>query len=69
MDNQSFRIQDCALIAIATGEKAQNLRELRDRLKYIPPSSLYYHFWGGLLHHHFDDPEFQNDFARWYSTY
>jgi hypothetical protein len=65
MDNQPFRMQDCALIAIATGEKAQNLRELRDRLKDIHSSSLYYHFWGGLLHHHFDDPEFQNDFARW----
>jgi len=67
MINQAFRIQDCALIAIATGEKAQNLREFRDRLKNIHPGCLYYHFWGGLLHPHFDDPEFQNDFAVWAS--
>ena len=67
MVNQAFNIMDCALIAIATGEKAQNLRELRDQLKNIHPGCLYYHFWGGLLHPHFDDPEFQNDFAVWAS--
>jgi hypothetical protein len=65
MNNQSFKIHDCALIAIATGEKAQNLRELRDKLKTIHPGCLFYHFWGGLLNPHFDDPEFQNDFAVW----
>lgn len=67
MSNQAFNVMDCALIAIATGEKAQNLRELRDQLKYIHPGCLYYHFWGGLLNSHFDDPEFQNDFAVWAS--
>jgi Family of unknown function (DUF5752) len=67
MNNQSFRIFDCALVAIATGEKAQNLRELRDLLKIVHPGCLYYHFWGALLHPHFDDPEFQNDFAVWAS--
>jgi hypothetical protein len=65
MNTQALRIQDCALIAIATGEKAQNLRELRDQLKNIHPGCLFYHFWGGLLNPHFDDPEFQNDFAVW----
>jgi len=64
-NNKSFKIMDCALIAIATGEKAQNLRELRDQLKHIHPGCLFYHFWGGLLNPHFDDPEFQNDFAVW----
>jgi len=67
MVNQTFKILDCALIAIATGEKAQNLRELRDILKNIHHGCLYYHFWGGLLRPHFDDPEFQNDFAVWAS--
>jgi hypothetical protein len=67
MANQTFKIMDCALIAIATGSKAQNLRELRDQLQTIHPGCLYYHFWGGLLHPHFDDPEFQNDFAVWAS--
>jgi len=65
MENQAFHILDCALIAISTGQKAQNLRELRDQLRDIHPGCLYYHFWGGLLHPHFDDPEFQNDFAVW----
>jgi hypothetical protein len=67
MDNQSINIMDCALIALATGVKAQNLRELRDKLKDIHPGCLYHHFWGNLLHPHFDDPEFQNDFAVWAS--
>jgi hypothetical protein len=69
MDNQEIRIMDCALIAIATGVKAQNLRELRDQIQNIHPGSLYHHFWGNLLNPHFDDPEFQNDFAVWTSRY
>ncbi len=67
MINAEFKLMDCALIAIATGEKAQNLRELRDLLKIIHPGCFYYHFWGGLLRPNFDDPEFQNDFAVWAS--
>lgn len=65
MNNQDINIMDCALIAIATGVKAQNLRELRDQLVTIHQGSLYHHFWGNLLNPHFDDPEFQNDFAVW----
>jgi hypothetical protein len=68
MANKDFKIMDCALIAIATGEKAQNLRELRDLLKNTHPGCLYYHFWGGLLRPKFDDPEYQNDFAVWASS-
>jgi len=63
----SFAVKDCALIAIATGELAQTLRELRDKLKTISTSCIYYHFWGGLLRPRFDDPEYQNDFAVWCS--
>ncbi len=33
---KDFNIMDCALIAIATGEKAQNLRELRDIIENYP---------------------------------
>jgi hypothetical protein len=62
---EPFALMDCALIAIATGEKTQNLRELRDRLQTADPNCLHYHFWGGLLRPHFDDPEYQNDFAAW----
>jgi hypothetical protein len=58
-------IKDCTLIAIATGRRAQNLRELRDNLQTVHPGSIYYHFWGGLLRSRFDDPEYNNDFAAW----
>ena len=60
-----FLIKDCALAAIATGLHAQNLRELRDHLTDIHLGCIYYHFWGGLLRPHFDDPEYNNDFASW----
>lgn len=60
-----FVVKDCTLAAIATGQRAQNLRELRDNLVSIHPGSIYYHFWGGLLRPRFDDPEYNNDFASW----
>ena len=58
-------VKDCALITIATGIRAQNLRELRDKLEAVHPSSIYYHFWGRLLAPSFEQPEFNNDFAAW----
>ncbi|MFP5212241.1 MAG: DUF5752 family protein [Acidobacteriota bacterium] len=61
----AFAVKDCVLIAIATGERAQTLRELRDRLHDAHSGCVYYHFWGGLLYTRFDDPEFQNDFSSW----
>jgi hypothetical protein len=61
-----FAITDCALIAIATGEKAQNIREMHNRLmRTYDEGVIYYHFWGGLLRPHFVDPEYQNHFAGW----
>ncbi|UCF05939.1 MAG: hypothetical protein JSV33_02570 [bacterium] len=62
---QSFEVKDCALAAIATGKHAENLKELRNIIVTIQPSSLYYHFWGQLLRPRFDDPEYNNDFAIW----
>jgi len=63
---ETFAVTDCALIAIATGEKAHNLRELLSRLIHTDnQETLYYHFWGGLLRPHFVDPEYPNDFAAW----
>ena len=62
---QPFAVKDCALIAIATGIQAYNLRELRDKLTNIHPGSIYYHFWGSLLFPRFEEPEFINDFAAW----
>jgi hypothetical protein len=61
-----FAVTDCALIAIATGEKAQNIREMHNRLmRTYDDGVMYYHFWGGLLRQHFVDPEYQNHFAGW----
>jgi hypothetical protein len=63
---EPFFLTDCALISIATGETAHNLRELKDRLDRITdPTVTYYHFWAGLLRPTFVDPEYQNDFAAW----
>lgn len=60
-----FRVKDCALIAIATGRRAQNLVQFRDQLLLAHPGSIYHHFWGGRLSPSFADPEYQNDFAAW----
>ncbi len=67
--SEGFNIKDCALIAISTGEKAQNLRELSNILKTTHAGCLYFHFWGGRLRPDYDDPEYQNDFAIWASRY
>ena len=60
-----LEIKDCALVAIATGRRARNLRELRDGILEADPASIYYHFWGGLLRSTFDDPRYHNSFAIW----
>jgi len=60
-----FAIKDCALIAIATGQKAYSLRELRDRLLTIAANSFFDHFWGNLLEPRFEEREYNNSFASW----
>jgi len=62
---EPFHIKDCALAAIATGQRAQNLKELRYNIQQVEPGSIEHHFWGVLLKPGFDDPEFNNDFASW----
>jgi Family of unknown function (DUF5752) len=62
---QPFVVKDCALIALATGQSASRLEELRDELIKVDLSSIYHHFWGGLLHARFDEREYNNDFASW----
>lgn len=61
----NFLLKDCALIAIATGSRAINLKELRDSLRTIEEASIYYHFWGALLQPRFEEYEYNNDFAAW----
>jgi hypothetical protein len=60
-----FYVKDCALAAIATGMKVRSLIELRDKLQVIPPSSIYFHFWGGRLRTSFEHYEYHNDFSSW----
>jgi hypothetical protein len=60
-----FQVRDCALIAISTGRKIRNLRELRDGLFDVDASSLDYHFWGSLLRPGFEERDYINDFAEW----
>ena len=60
-----FAIRDCALITLATGIKAQNLKEFLEGVRSVPPGSLDHHFWGRLLRPQFDEPEYNNDFASW----
>ncbi len=62
---QPFQIRDCALVGMATGYRAQNLREFRDGLLAVPEGSIYHHFWGRFLEPQFDEPEYNNDFAAW----
>ena len=61
----AFMVHDCALAALATGKRAQSLRELRELLRDIHPGCIYYHFWGVLMRPRFDNPEYLNDFAEW----
>jgi hypothetical protein len=62
---ESFRIRDCALASLATGMRAQNLKELKKNISEVASESLYYHFWAGLLQPRLGDPEYNNDFASW----
>jgi hypothetical protein len=62
---EDFAVKDCALIALATGTRAQTLRGLHDNLLDCHPGSIYYHFWGGLLYSRFEQREYNNDFAAW----
>lgn len=64
-DSPPFELKDCALIAIATGETAFTLKELRDVLARVDLHSVYFHFWGALLEARFEEREYNNDFAAW----
>ncbi|HRQ06189.1 MAG TPA: DUF5752 family protein [Nitrosomonas halophila] len=63
--DSGFVLKDCALIAIATGQRAITLKEFRDLLATITSGSIDYHFWGGMLQPRFEEREFNNDFASW----
>lgn len=64
-EREPFELKDCNLLSIATGTSVQTLREFREALLRIHRDSIYHHFWGRLLQPHFDEPEYNNDFAAW----
>jgi hypothetical protein len=64
---EPFKVKDCALIAVSTSKRAQNLRELRDGIASVHSESIYYHFLGALLRPRTTDPQLGNDFALWTS--
>lgn len=63
--DQPFLVKNCSLSAIATGERASSLMELRDKLMVVEEDCLYYHFWGGRMNPQFVHPQQHNDFAYW----
>lgn len=65
MQPAPFAVRDCALITLASGIKAQTLREFHAALGRVPAGSITHHFWGRLLRPQFDEPEYNNDFASW----
>lgn len=65
MSNKPFHFKDCALIAIATGVRAQTLVEFRDKLEVIPAGSIFYHFWSSHLNSAIEHYESLNDFSKW----
>ena len=48
-----------------TGVKADDLRALRDGIRTVSGSSIFYHVYYSLLREHFTTSENVNDFARW----
>src|SRR5262245_6675868 len=63
--SQSFLVKNCSLAAIATGEHANSLLELRDKLSVVDEGCLYFHFWGSRLNPKFAHSQHHNDFASW----
>lgn len=60
-----FYVKNCSLTAIATGERAGSLIELRDKLLSVDEGCLYYHFWGSRMSSQYIHSQHHNDFASW----
>jgi|688.fasta_scaffold267602_2 hypothetical protein len=60
-----FIVKTCALAALATGERANTLLELRDKIASVDEACIYYHFWGGRMNPQFVHLQHHNDFASW----
>jgi len=63
-DIKPFEFKQCITILKATGEKAKNLRELRDRISDISDESMFHHVYEYFLKEQ-RVLEYTNDFAQW----
>jgi hypothetical protein len=59
-----FEFKQCITILKATGEKAKNLRELRDRISDVSDESMFHHMYQYFLKEQ-RVLEYTNDFAEW----
>ena len=59
-----FEFKQCITILKATGEKAKNLRELRDRISDVSDESMFHHVYQYFLKEQ-RVLEYTNDFAQW----
>jgi hypothetical protein len=60
-----FRFHTELRLVALTGERATTLEELLELLRHVPGSSIFYHTHHEFLVHHFERPNFRNDFALW----
>jgi hypothetical protein len=60
----SFEFKQCITILKATGEKARNLRELRDGISDVSDESMFHHMYQYFLKEQ-RVLEYTNDFAEW----
>lgn len=58
-----FEFKECISILKSTGEKAKNLRELRDTIAQISDECIFHHTYQYFLKGHI--LEYTNDFAHW----
>lgn len=63
-----FKFIESAVLPLATGIRAQTLRELQTGLSQVDDSSIYFHFWGRMIRPHISESEFNNDFASWVNS-
>lgn len=63
--SEHFFVKNCSLAAIAIGERAGSLSELRDKLALVDEGCIYYHFWGERMNPQFVHTQHHNGFASW----
>ncbi|MCU0254808.1 MAG: DUF5752 family protein, partial [Acidobacteria bacterium] len=63
-----FRFCDYEGLAMPTGQRAANLRELLEIVRTAPTAALHHHLYRSQLRHRFEAWDFPNDFASWAAT-